>query len=74
MRPQLANAAFDVLHHGSYPTVSVLRGLPIARALYGATVFSPDLRPVSWRRAETTGSSCVSCIAIPYDVEEGSQS
>ena len=57
------------LLHGLGP-----RGLPIARALYGATVFSPYLPPVSWRRAEITERHCVSCIAIPYEVREGSQS
>ena len=74
MRTRLANAAFDVLHYGSYLTVSVLGGLPIARARYDATVFSPYQPLVNWRHAEITERHCVSCMAIPYEVQEGSQS
>jgi hypothetical protein len=74
MRTQLANAAYDVLHGGSYPTVSILGGFPIASALYGAAVFSPYLLLPSWQRPEKTGRPCLSCTAICYEIEEGLQS
>jgi hypothetical protein len=74
MKTHLANAAYDVLDYGSYPIVSVLGGLPIARALYSATVFSPYLSLANWQRPEITGRRCVSCTAISYEVQEGSQS
>jgi hypothetical protein len=74
MRAHLANAAFDVLHDGPYPIVSAFRGLPMARTLYSATVFSPYLSLVSWQRPEIMERRCVSCMAIPYEVREGSQS
>jgi hypothetical protein len=50
------------------------RGRSIARALYGATVLLPYLPLLRWPRAETTGRRCVSCIAIPDEIQEGSQS
>lgn len=74
MRTHLANAAFDVLHDGPYPIISIHCGLPIARALHGSTVFPPYLSLVSWQRPEVTGRRCVACTAIPYEVQEGSQS
>jgi hypothetical protein len=90
MRTHLANAAHDVLGYGSYPIGLVLMAPIIPRRLQaselmsgmfttavmgaGVTVFSPYLPLVSSRRAETTGRHCVSCIAIPYEVQEGSQS
>jgi hypothetical protein len=74
MRTHLANAAYDVLHDGSYPTVSVLGGLPIAYALYGVTMSSTYLPLASWQRPEITGRHRISCTAIPSEVQEGSQS
>ena len=75
MKAQLANAAYDVPHHdGSYPTVSVLGGLPTACAVYGVTVFLPYLPLVSWRHAEMTESHYVSYMTFHCEVPEGSQS
>jgi|GEM_PF-6132033 hypothetical protein len=74
MKTHLANAAYDLPHNGSYPTVSVLGSLPIARALYGAPVFSPYLPLVSRQHAEITGRHYVSYVAIHYEVSGGSQS
>ena len=75
MRTNLANAAHDILGYGSYPIALVLMAPTIPCRLR-----APEL--MSWMIAtavvgaggETTGRRCVSCIAVSYDVQEGSQS
>jgi hypothetical protein len=74
MRTHLANSAYDIPHNDFYLAVSVLGGLPIARARYDATVFSPYLPLASWRHEEITGRRYVSCMAPHCEVSGGSQS
>jgi hypothetical protein len=59
MRTPLVNTVHSVLNRSIHPAGLVL---------------SSDLTLLSWRRPEITGGRCVSCIAVSYGVQKGSQS
>jgi hypothetical protein len=75
MRTHLANAAHNVLGYGSYPIGLVLMAPIIPRRLQASELMSWMITTaVMGAGAETMGRRCVSCIAIPYEVQEESQS